>query len=340
MSSTDKKRDKILIVGNGSWATALYKILASNHIKPYWWVRQPETRDFILNFKHNPRYLSQVEIDIRSSHIDTDLKKILKRKEIVIFATPSKYLENTVNTLTAKDLKDKIVVSAIKGVVDSEKQSPLEFLTQKFSLNQERLASISGPCHAEEVAAEKLSYLTFSSQSPQTADKIASLFHNRFIRVSTSSDVYGTEYAAILKNIYSILAGICHGLGYGDNFQAVLVSTALREMQYFLSKLYPGPRDLAETCYSGDLLVTSYSQFSRNRTLGNMVGKGYSVKSAILEMNMVAEGFDASKSIYQVCQKHKLQTPLIDAVYRILHQNIAPSIEISLLTHFLNQKIY
>lgn len=340
MSNLDKKKDKILIIGNGSWATALYKILATNQLKPYWWVRQPETRDFILTFKHNPRYLSQVEIDIRSSHIDIDLKKILKRKEIIVFATPSKYLENTVSGLTAKDLKDKLVVSAIKGVIESRKQSPLEFLTDKFKLNQEKLASISGPCHAEEVAAEKLSYLTFSSQSQHTADKIAALFQNRFIRVSTSSDVYGTEYAAILKNIYAILAGICHGLGYGDNFQAVLVSTALREMQYFLSNLYPGKRDLAETCYSGDLLVTSYSQFSRNRTLGNMVGKGYSVKSAILEMNMVAEGFDASKSIYAVCRNHNLQTPLIDAVYRILHQNIAPSIEISLLTNFLNQKIY
>lgn len=335
----DSKKHKILVIGNGSWATAIYKILSFNQLKPLWWVRNKETREFILNYHHNPKYLSQVEIYTKPSYIDTDLKKQLKKANIVVLAVPSKFIYDLLLPFKEKDFEDKIIISAVKGMV-TEQESPLEYLHNHFKVPEEKIVSISGPCHAEEVAAERLSYLTFGGRSGYTAEMVAKLFKNRFIKVSTSDDPHGTEYAAILKNIYAILAGICHGLGYGDNFQAVLVSSALRELDHFLSAIYPDQRDLNQTCYSGDLLVTCYSQFSRNRTLGNMLGKGYSIKSAQLEMNMVAEGFDTSKHIYEISRKMELKTPLIDAVYRILHQNIAPTIEVSILTNYLNQKIY
>ena len=334
------KKDKILLIGSGSWATALLKILTFNKEKVHWWVRKPEVIDFILAYHHNPKYLSSVEIDLKPNQVDHRLEKLIKGKDIVILATPSSFILDALNRLKPRDLQNKIIISAIKGMEPGTTQTVSEYIQEQFHVLPENCAAITGPCHAEEVANEKLSYLTFSSPSNSTAVHVSKLFGNRFIKTNQSADLKGTEYAAVLKNIYAVLAGICHGLGYGDNFQAVLVSNAMREMDKFLEVVHPIDRNLTETCYVGDLLVTAYSQFSRNRTFGNMIGKGYTIKSAQVEMNMVAEGYYAVQPIYELSKKLHLQTPLIDAVFHILYDNIAPSLEISLLASFLNQHNY
>lgn len=339
-SKLTKKEDaSILVVGSGSWATALLKILLFNNKNVHWWLRKKETLDFVKSYRHNPKYLSSVDLSIKAENLDTNLSKQLKGKNIVILAVPSAYIKGVLDDLTPDDFKGKTIVSAIKGTVGTKNQSLQEYLIDNFKINPSDYAAITGPCHAEEVATERLSYLTFSSLSTSLALSTANLFDNRFIRTNISSDVVGTEYAAILKNIYAILAGICQGLSYGDNFQAVLMSNAMQEMKRFLDATHPMERNLLETCYMGDLLVTAYSQFSRNRTFGRMVGRGYSIKSAQIEMDMVAEGYYATKSIYQISQAHGIPTPLIDSVYHILYHNVAPSIEISLLSSLLNQQL-
>jgi len=335
-----KKADpKILVVGNGSWATALVKILLFNKRDVYWWLRKQEYIDFIVSYRHNPKYLSSVDLHIKRGQMSSELSEIIQRKNIVVLASPSAYIIDVLSPLKASDLNNKVVVSAIKGTVGPKNQCLNEYLLDNYKVQSTKYVAITGPCHAEEVASERLSYLTFSSESTSLANNVAELFDNRFIRTNTSSDVIGTEYAAILKNVYAILAGICQGMGMGDNFQSVLVSNAMQEMSRFINAVCPMERNLLETCYMGDLLVTAYSQFSRNRTFGRMVGKGYSIKSAQIEMDMVAEGYYASKGVYELAQKHSIPTPLIDAVYHILYHNVAPSIEISLLSSLLNQQI-
>lgn len=329
---------KVLVVGSGSWATALLKILLFNNKNVYWWVRRKETIDFIKAYRHNPNYLRSVDLSIDPNKIGNNLSQTIQDKDVIILAIPSAYIKSELDTLDKDAFRGKMIVSAIKGTVGDKNQSLQEYLVDNFEINPNKYVAITGPCHAEEVAAERLSYLTFSSHSTSLALSTAQLFDNRFIRTNISSDVIGTEYAAILKNIYAILAGICQGLGFGDNFQSVLVSNAMQEMKRFLDASHPMERNLLETCYMGDLLVTAYSQYSRNRTFGRMVGRGYSIKSAQVEMDMVAEGYYATKSIYEISQKHRITTPLIDSVYHILYQNVAPSIEISLLSSLLNQQ--
>lgn len=334
-----KKADpKILVVGNGSWATALVKILLFNKKNVYWWLRKQEYIDFIDAFRHNPKYLSSVDLNIKKDHMSCDIKKAIEGMNVVVLASPSAYILDVLAPLRKTDFKGRIVVSAIKGTVGKKNQCINEYLSENFNVNDSKYVAITGPCHAEEVASERLSYLTFSSYSESLANNIAQLFDNRFIRTNTSPDVLGTEYAAILKNVYAILAGICQGVGMGDNFQSVLVSNAMQEMSRFINAVHPMERNLLETCYMGDLLVTAYSQFSRNRTFGKMVGRGYSIKTAQIEMDMVAEGYYASKGVYELSQMHGIPTPLIDAVYHILYHNVAPSIEISLLSSLLNQQ--
>ncbi|MBI1184448.1 glycerol-3-phosphate dehydrogenase [bacterium] len=330
---------KVLLVGSGSWATALLKILLFNKKDVYWWIRKKETIDFISAYRHNPKYLSSVDIALDNHKMSNDLKTLIHGKDVVILAVPSAFVVHALAQLSPEDFKNKIVVSAIKGTVGNSNQSLFEYMVENFKISRDKYVAITGPCHAEEVAAERLSYLTFSSNSATNASYISRLFDNRFIKTNLSSDVVGTEYAAILKNIYAILAGICQGVGMGDNFQSVLVSNAMQEMKRFLDKTHPMERNLLETCYMGDLLVTAYSQFSRNRTFGRMVGKGYGIKSAQIEMDMVAEGYYATKSIYEIAQAHKIATPLIDSVFHILYHNVAPSIEISLLSSLLNQPL-
>lgn len=228
------------------------------------------------------------------------------------------------------------MVSAIKGIVPDENLIIGEFLNQRYQTPFENLLVISGPCHAEEVALEKLSYLTIASRDTELAARFAGLINTRYIKTIVSDDIYGTEYGAVLKNIYAIASGICHGTGYGDNFQAVLISNAIRELERFVEAVHPIDRDIKESAYLGDLLVTAYSQFSRNRTFGNMIGKGYTVTSAQLEMNMIAEGYYAVKCLHEINKQYKVYMPICNAVYNILYQKRSPAIEMKHLAEELS----
>lgn len=320
---------KIALVGGGSFATALAKMLSDNQNRVNWWMRDKDNVQYIKDFKHNRKYLSSVEINTRKCRPTTRLTKIVKEADVVILAVPAAFLESSLSKLTAKDFKDKIVASAIKGLVPigGEKLVVAEYMKQYFGVEEDNIAVITGPCHAEEVAREKLSYLTVASTQEDTAKTVADLINCRYINTVISEDVYGTEYAAVLKNIYALASGICDGLGYGDNFQAVLISNAIQEIQRFIDKVYPIHRDVKDSSYLGDLLVTAYSNFSRNRTFGQMIGKGYTVQAVQMEMNMVAEGYYATSTIHSVNESLEVDMPILQAVYNTLYGNSAPSFE-------------
>ena len=329
---------KIAMVGGGSWATAIVKMLSDNISEKeiFWWMRNEEAIAHIKAFKHNPNYLSSVEIKLPESHISSDISSIIKRANYVVLNVPAAFLKETLQGVSAADLNGKKIISAIKGIVPDENLIIGEFLNQKYNVPLEDILVISGPCHAEEVALEKLSYLTIASTDVKLAGDFANLLNTRYIKTNVSDDIFGTEYAAVLKNIYAVASGICHGVGYGDNFQAVLISNAIREIKNFVDAVHPIDRDINESAYLGDLMVTAYSQFSRNRTFGNMIGKGYTVKSAQLEMNMVAEGYYAVSCMHHINQKYKVQMPISEAVYHILYENASPVREMRLLTDRLN----
>ena len=326
------------MIGGGSWATAIIKMLSDNFTKKslYWWMRNTDAIEHIKTYHHNPNYLSAVQIQVPDDHISADIKMIIAAADYIILNVPAAFLKETLKDVTAENLKGKKIVSAIKGIVPDENQIIGEFLQEKYQVPVENILVISGPCHAEEVALEKLSYLTIASVDVENATEFAGLLNNRYIKTNVSDDIFGTEYAAVLKNIYAVASGICHGLGYGDNFQAVLISNAIREINRFVNAVHPISRDIMEPAYLGDLLVTAYSQFSRNRTFGNMVGKGYTVRSAQLEMNMVAEGYYAASCMHVINKKYKVEMPISRAVYAILYEKHAPQMEMRLLTEQLN----
>ncbi len=331
---------KIAVIGGGSWATAIVKMLCNN-LSPEksnisWWIRSSETIDYIKKFKHNPNYLSSVELHLDQLELHSEIKKTIQSADILIMAVPAAFLAASLHGLTKKDFENKIVFSAIKGIVPGPNLIVGEYFNQEFGVPYSNIGVITGPCHAEEVALEKLSYLTVASQSQEYAQYVAEKISCRYIRASVSDDIYGTEFSAVLKNVFAIASGICHGLGYGDNFQAVLISNAIQEISRFVDAVHPIDRDIKSTAYLGDLLVTAYSQFSRNRMFGAMIGKGYSVKMAQLEMNMIAEGYYAVKCIHEINSRHKVNMPITDAVYQILYEKIAPAIEIKLLTDKLS----
>lgn len=330
-------KQTIGVVGSGSWATAMIKMLSDNRVEKsiFWWVRNKQTADYIKNYKHNPNYLSAVSVKIPKRNIHTDIRTVIAHSDIVILNTPAAFLKDALKGITPDMLTGKVIVSAIKGIVPDENQIVGDFLQQQYAIPIDKIAVVGGPCHAEEVSLEKLSYLTIASRDTHVAALVASLIETRYIKTNVSDDIYGTEYAAILKNIYAVAGGICHGLGFGDNFQAVLISNAIREMAEFVNTVKPIHRDIKESAYLGDLLVTAYSQFSRNRTFGNMVGKGYHVKSAQLEMNMVAEGYYAAYCIQEICDVHRIELPICNAVYQILYKNHSPAEAISRLAEKL-----
>ncbi len=328
----------IAMIGGGSWATAIIKVLTDNFTEKslYWWMRNNAAIEHLRAYHHNPNYLSAVELRLPEDQISSDLKMVIKAADYVILNVPAAFLKETLKDITAADLKGKKIVSAIKGIVPDENQIIGEFLQNEYQIPLTDILVISGPCHAEEVALEKLSYLTIACVEVENAANFASLLNNRYIKTNVSEDIYGTEYAAVLKNIYAVASGICHGLGYGDNFQAVLISNAIREINRFVNAVHPINRDIMESAYLGDLLVTAYSQFSRNRTFGNMIGKGYTVKSAQLEMNMVAEGYYAASCMHVINKKYNVDMPISRAVYAILYEKHSPHIEMKLLTEQLN----
>jgi glycerol-3-phosphate dehydrogenase (NAD(P)+) len=320
---------KVGVLGGGSWATAIVKMLKDNKHEVFWWMRDDAQREHLIKFHHNPKYLSSVQLDFQDHEVSTDLNYVLKNSDIVFIAIPS------IQGVNRELLKSKLLVSAIKGIVPGKNLIVGDYLKQEFNVPLENIGVVAGPCHAEEVAFEKLSYLTCASVSTELSNTIASLLASRYIKTTTSDDIYGTEYGAVLKNVFAIASGICHGLGFGDNFQAVLISNAIQEMEAFIDAVHPIKRDINDSAYLGDLLVTAYSQFSRNRTFGNMIGRGYSVKSAQFEMNMVAEGYYATACIHDINREHKVNMPICRTVYAILYENISPQIEIRLLAEQL-----
>ena len=329
---------KIAMIGGGSWATAIVKMLSDNtkEKKVLWWMRNEQAISHIRTFRHNPTYLSAVEINVKPDHVSSDIKSIVAQADYIILNVPAAFLKETLSGISANDLKGKKIVSAVKGIVPEDNLIVGEFLHEKFEVPFESIVVISGPCHAEEVALEKLSYLTIASVDVALAGKFASFLNTRYIKTNVSDDIFGTEYSAVLKNIYAVASGICHAVGYGDNFQAVLISNAISEIKRFVDAVHPIERDIKESAYLGDLLVTAYSQFSRNRTFGNMIGKGYSVKSAQLEMNMIAEGYYAANSMHRVNEKYKVDMPICDAVYHILYEHKSAVEEMKLLTEKLS----
>lgn len=332
--------ENITVIGGGSWATALVKILTDYRkaapAKVTWWHRSQEAVEHINTYNHNPKYLSSVEFDSEWVVVTSDVKEAINAGNIIVFAIPAAFLAQVVSKLDKAIFKDKIVVSAIKGIVPETHQIVGEYLNIVFDIPFEKIGVITGPCHAEEVAAEKLSYLTAASISEETAKVIASQISCRYIKTGLSDDIFGTEYSAVLKNIYAVASGICHGLGYGDNFQAVLISNGIQEIKRFIDKAHPIERDIMDSAYLGDLLVTAYSQFSRNRTFGNMLGKGYSVRSAQMEMNMVAEGYYATKSVHEINQDINADMPILDAVYSIIYEHKSARVIMEELTKKLS----
>jgi glycerol-3-phosphate dehydrogenase (NAD(P)+) len=329
------KTNKVAVIGSGSWATAVSKMLLENVEHINWFFRKPETVEQFEKFKHNPRYLRGVEFDTNRINFYNDINKITEESDILVLAIPSAYLPIILKGLKT-DISKKYVLSGIKGVVSDENLLVVEYLNQHFNVPFERMGVIAGPCHAEEVALERLSYLTIASLDEEKAESFAGLIKSDYIFTNVSDDIWGTEYTSVIKNIIAIASGIFHGLRYGDNFQAVLISNAIQEMKRFVDTVHPITRDIKSSTYLGDLLVTAYSQFSRNRTFGTMIGKGYSVQTVQIEMNMVAEGYFAARSIYEINKKYKVDMPISEAVYRILYENISPKWEMLRLTEKLS----
>lgn len=328
------EKPRIGVVGGGSWATAIARILSETNEHINWFMRNIESIKAFKALSHNPRYLCEVEFDLSRITFTDNLDKLIAMCDVIIFAVPSAFVKNVVATST-RSLKDKIVVSAIKGLIPDDNLIIGEFFHNYYNVPFEQIVIISGPCHAEEIALERLSYLTFASNDLKIARQVAQIFDCHYVKTSISDDIYGTEYSAVLKNVVAIASGICHGLRYGDNFQAVLVSNAIQEIDRFVAAVHPIQRDIKSSAYLGDLLVTAYSQFSRNRTFGTMIGKGYSVKSAQMEMLMIAEGYFGVKGIKEINEQYNVHMPITSAVYNILYERISPVMEIRLLTEEL-----
>ena len=322
---------RIAIIGGGSWATAIAKIVVQHTHHIGWYMRRDDQIEEFRRMGHNPRYLTSVHFNIDEIHFESDLNHIVQLYDTLVFVVPSPYLKNHLKKLKTR-LKDKFIITAIKGIVPDENLICSEYFHQVFDVPHSNLACLGGPSHAEEVALERLSYLTVGCADIEKAQAFADVLSSDFIKTKTSDDVIGIEYSSVLKNVYAIAAGICSGLKYGDNFQAVLMSNAVQEMARFLTAVHPIERNPYDSVYLGDLLVTGYSNFSRNRTFGTMMGKGYSVKSAQMEMEMIAEGFFGTKCMKEINRHWHVNMPILDAVYNILYERISPQIEIKLLT--------
>ena len=323
---------KIAIIGGGSWATAIAKIVVGHTHHIGWYMRRDDRIEDFKRMGHNPAYLMSARFNVDEIFFSSDINKIVQNYDTLVFVTPSPYLKNHLKKLKTR-ISDKFIITAIKGIVPDENLVCSEYFHQVYDVPYENLACIGGPSHAEEVALERLSYLTVGCSDTDKAHAFANdCLASEYIKTKTSSDVIGIEYSSVLKNVYAIAAGICGGLKYGDNFQAVLMSNAVQEMHRFLAAVHPIDRCMYDSVYLGDLLVTGYSNFSRNRTFGTMIGKGYSVKSAQIEMEMIAEGFFGTKCMKEINRHMHVNMPILDAVYNILYERISPQIEIKLLT--------
>ena len=323
---------RVAVIGGGSWATAIAKIVMRHEEKINWYMRRDDRIEEFKQLGHNPGYLTMQQFDVSRINFSSDLNKIIEQSDTLIFVTPSPYLKGHLKKLRTS-IREKMICIAIKGIVPDDNVTISQYFQLAFNIPTDHLAVIGGPSHAEEVAMDKLCYLTIGCTSPDNARMVADMMTNKYVKTSVSNDIEGIEYSSVLKNVYAIAAGMCHGLGYGDNFQAVLVANAAQEMDRFLQNVEQEcKRDVIKTAYLGDLLVTMYSTFSRNRTFGTLIGRNYSVKSAQLEMEMIAEGYYGTFCMKQINRRYHVNMPILDAMYNILYEGIDPKVEIKLLS--------
>lgn len=323
----------IAVLGSGSWATAIVKIATQNHDKVYWWVRETEIVEGVRQYGRNPLFLRSCQLDTNKIEITTDIKKVISATDTIVLVIPSAFVEKSLQDLTPSDFENKIIISATKGIIPSTNQIVADYLQTQFKVELDKQAVLSGPSHAEEIAQDGMTYLTLGAHQENLAQELANRFACRFVKTRTSNDVRGIEYSAVLKNIYALVAGICKGAGYGDNFIAVLISNAAQEMQRFLNVIAKSEnRDTNNFVYLGDLLVTAYSQHSRNRTFGQMIGQGYTVKSAQLEMSMVAEGYYATDCINKTNAIVGVNMPIANFAYKVLYEGASLTQELRILS--------
>ena len=325
-----KSCGRVAIMGGGSWATAIAKIVLNHEESINWYIRRDDRIEEFQRLGHNPAYLTGLHFDTSRIQFSSDINDVVKKSDTLIFVTPSPYIKSHLKKLRTS-MRDKLVVTAIKGIVPEENLTVSRYFEKAFNVPEDQVACIGGPSHAEEVALDRLCYLTAGCRSVENAQLIADILAGKFVKASVSTDIEGIEYSSVLKNVYAIAAGICHGLKLGDNFQAVLVANAVQEMDRFLQCVEPGERRISNSVYLGDLLVTMYSNFSGNRVFGTMIGQGYSVKTAQLEMEMIAEGYYGTKCIKEINRHYHVNMPILDSVYNILYERIAPSVEIKVL---------
>lgn len=316
---TIPEQPRVAILGSGSWATAIAKMLLCNVEHISWYMRSKEKIDEFIRLGKNPSYLSAARFDTSRISFTNDINEIIKNSDILVVAIPSPYLKQSLKKVH-KSIRQKIIISAVKGMVPEENMVVSDYMHFRFKVPMEQLGVIAGPCHAEEVALERLSYITIGCPNRQRAKEIAKLFTTPFVKTTISEDLWGLEYSSVMKNIYAIAAGICNGLKYGDNFISVLACNSIQEISRFANAMNPMHRDITESAYLGDLLVTCYSHFSRNRQFGNMVGIGYSVRAAQIEMEMVAEGYYGTKCIHELNERYHVNIPIADTVYKILYE--------------------
>lgn len=319
------------VVGSGSFGTAMVKMLLENAATVNWCVRDETLKNHIKQEKRNPNYLSSVAFDVERLNLTTSIDQLVHQSDIIIFVVPSIYLLETLKPLTIS-LENKIIITAIKGLIPQSCEIIGDYFMKEYGVAEENIGVIAGPCHAEEIALERLSYITLAFKNEENLNRCRRHLKSDFVRVTPSDDIYGTEHSAVLKNVYAISAGIANGLNYGDNFIAVLLSNAIREMEEYLKIISPIDRNINNSVYLGDLLVTGYSYFSRNRMFGNMIGKGYTVKSALMEMNMVPEGYYATEGIFKISEENGLNLPILETVHKILYQEKNPRKQFKKLT--------
>lgn len=332
----EHKAHNVAVIGGGSFGTALTKIFSDTLGHCSWWMHNNDSAMHVMRYHHNPRYLSAVGFKPESISVFTDITSCVAEADIVVLAVPSAFVKDVLAELDPTVLQTKIVATAIKGIIPDENMIVGRYLNEILGVPEEQIVVITGPCHAEEIALERLSYLTVAARDKSLAKSVAQCMESHYMKCTLSEDLYGTEYAAVLKNIYAIAAGMYHGLGYGDNFQAVLMSNATREMKRFMKAVSDTKVNINKSAYLGDLLVTGYSQFSRNRMLGNMLGKGYTVKSAKAEMTMVAEGYYAVPLVHKLRRKREVKMPIVKAVHSVLYEGKSAKKEMAKLAQKLN----
>ncbi|GAB6393693.1 MAG: NAD(P)H-dependent glycerol-3-phosphate dehydrogenase [Bacteroidales bacterium] len=324
---------RIAVMGGGSWATALAKIILSNQDYIHWYMRRPEQIEEFRQLGHNPSYITGVKFDLNKIRFYSGINSVIKDSDTLIFAVPSPFLKQHLKKIKTRLDNNKFIVSAIKGIVPDENMLVSEYFAEYYKVPIDNIAVLGGPCHAEEIALERLSYITIACADTEKVKPLSDVFRNQYLKNTVCRDVSGIEYASVLKNVYAIVAGICHGLKYGDNFQAVFLSNAIQEMQRFIHAVGKAAgRDITDSVYLGDLLVTAYSHFSRNRIFGTMIGKGYSVKTSQLEMEMIAEGYYGTKCIREINEQYRVNMPILDALYSILYEKKPPVAVIHKLT--------